>query len=102
MAEPTFTGSRWTRSTSTRSASSTIVDVVGTALLLDQLGIERVAASPVALGSGSARAGRGTVPVPTPAVLALLTGAPFTAGRRGRADHAGRGGHPRGDGDRMG
>jgi uncharacterized protein (TIGR00299 family) protein len=61
-------------------AVDSVVDVVGTALLLDQLGIDTVTASSVALGSGTVVARHGTLPVPGPAVMELLRGAPVRAG----------------------
>jgi uncharacterized protein (TIGR00299 family) protein len=61
-------------------AVDAVVDVVGTALLLDQLGIWRVTASPVALGAGMVLGGHGRLPVPSPAVLELLKGAPVLGG----------------------
>lgn len=61
-------------------AVDTVVDVVGVALLLDQLGVEEVLASPVALGSGTVDGAHGRLPVPTPAVLELLRGVPVYGG----------------------
>jgi uncharacterized protein (TIGR00299 family) protein len=65
-------------------AVDTVVDVVGAAILLDQLGVEEVWASPVALGGGPPRAAapgsHGPLPVPGPAVLELLRGAPVRGG----------------------
>ena len=49
-----------------------IADVVGTAAGLHALGIRRLTAGTVALGSGMVRGEHGHVPVPGPAVLALL------------------------------
>ncbi len=54
-----------------------IVDIVGTALALDLLGIERVFASPVPTGTGMVRTDHGLLPLPTPAVVELLRGAPM-------------------------
>jgi hypothetical protein len=53
-----------------------IIDVVGTCLALELLGVGSVCSSPVALGTGTARSRHGELPVPAPAVLALLAGAP--------------------------
>jgi pyridinium-3,5-bisthiocarboxylic acid mononucleotide nickel chelatase len=61
-------------------AVDAVVDVVGAALLLDDLGVEEVWASPVATGSGRVRGEHGVLPVPAPAVLELLRGAPLHAG----------------------
>ncbi len=53
-----------------------IVDIVGTCLALEALGIEAVFASPVPLGRGTVRSAHGALPNPAPAVLRLLAGAP--------------------------
>jgi uncharacterized protein (TIGR00299 family) protein len=54
-----------------------IVDIVGTAIALDLLGIERVFASAIPTGSGMVRTDHGLLPLPTPAVVELLRGAPM-------------------------
>jgi uncharacterized protein (TIGR00299 family) protein len=61
-------------------ALDALADVVGVVAGFGRLGLERLTASPVALGSGSASGAHGVVPVPGPAVLELLTGAPVVAG----------------------
>ncbi|RFU21386.1 nickel pincer cofactor biosynthesis protein LarC [Geodermatophilus marinus] len=61
-------------------ALDALADVVGVVAGFAHLGLDRVTASPVALGSGSARSAHGLVPVPAPAVLELLAGAPVHAG----------------------
>jgi hypothetical protein len=61
-------------------ALDALADVVGVVAGFAHLGLDRLAASPVALGSGSARGAHGVVPVPGPAVLELLTGVPVYAG----------------------
>jgi pyridinium-3,5-bisthiocarboxylic acid mononucleotide nickel chelatase len=53
-----------------------IIDVVGTCLALESLGVGSVRASPVALGTGTVRSAHGALPNPPPAVMALLQGAP--------------------------
>jgi pyridinium-3,5-bisthiocarboxylic acid mononucleotide nickel chelatase len=53
-----------------------IIDVVGTCAALEVLGIDEVDASPVANGIGMVRAAHGLLPVPAPAVVELLQGAP--------------------------
>ena len=57
-----------------------IVDIVGTAAALEVLGVDRVAASAVATGTGTVRTAHGLVPNPSPAVVRLLREAP-TYGR---------------------
>jgi uncharacterized protein (TIGR00299 family) protein len=52
-----------------------LVDVCGTALLLHELGVERVVSSPLPLARGLTRSAHGVLPVPAPATLALLRGA---------------------------
>jgi uncharacterized protein (TIGR00299 family) protein len=54
-----------------------LIDVVGTAAALELLEVDEVAASPVATGTGVVRSTHGVLPNPSPAVLALLAGAPL-------------------------
>jgi uncharacterized protein (TIGR00299 family) protein len=61
-------------------ALDALADVVGVIAGFHHLGLSRLTASPVALGSGSARGAHGVVPVPGPAVLELLVGLPVVAG----------------------
>jgi uncharacterized protein (TIGR00299 family) protein len=53
-----------------------LVDIVGCALALEQLGVERAFCSPLPTGMGMARTEHGLMPVPGPVVLELLQGAP--------------------------
>ncbi len=53
-----------------------IADIVGVAVCLASLGIDRVLASPVPLGRGMVRAAHGPIPVPAPATLHILRGVP--------------------------
>ena len=53
-------------------AVDAIVDVVGVAAALDDLGIDRIVASPIAMGHGTTRAAHGVLPNPPPAVARLL------------------------------
>src|SRR5262245_21035917 len=57
-------------------AVDAIVDVAGAAIGLERLGIARVSASAVALGSGSVESEHGRLPLPAPATLELLRGVP--------------------------
>lgn len=63
-------------------AVDAVADVVGAALLLDDLGVEEVWASPVAVGSGPLAPGGagGPLPLPAPAVVELLKGVPIYGG----------------------
>lgn len=53
----------------------TLVDVCGAFVLLDALGVERVACSPLPFARGFVKAAHGVLPLPAPATLALLEGA---------------------------
>jgi uncharacterized protein (TIGR00299 family) protein len=55
----------------------TIVDIVGTLVGLETLGIERVFASPLPMGRGFVRGAHGQIPLPAPATLGLLRGVPL-------------------------
>jgi len=58
-----------------------IADIVGAALLLEDLDPDRVVTTPVALGGGETTFSHGTYPVPSPAVVEILADATFaTAG----------------------
>lgn len=61
-------------------ALDALADVVGVVAGFEHLGLDRLHASPVTLGSGSARGAHGVVPIPGPAVLELLQGVPVVAG----------------------
>lgn len=53
-------------------ATDAIVDIVGTCLGLDYLGIDSLVCSPLPTGSGQVQAAHGWLPVPAPAVLKLM------------------------------
>ena len=59
-------------------ADDAIADVVGVALLLDDLGPERIVTGPAATGAGDVEISHGVYPVPTPAVVELLTEADWS------------------------
>ena len=59
------------------SGVDTFVDVVGVCLGLEALGVGSVTASPVAVGSGELVCAHGRLPLPAPATVALLAGAPL-------------------------
>ena len=58
----------------------TAVDLICAATLLAKLAPERVVASPPALGDGEIETAHGTLSVPAPAVLSLLSGLPTAGG----------------------
>jgi uncharacterized protein (TIGR00299 family) protein len=58
-------------------AVDSIVDIVGAAVGLDLLGVERIEASPVPPGRGWVRAAHGKMPLPAPGTAELLRGIPL-------------------------
>jgi uncharacterized protein (TIGR00299 family) protein len=61
-------------------ALDAIADVVGVCAGLVHLGLETLTCSTIAVGGGSVEAGHGRLPVPPPAVAALLRDAPSVGG----------------------
>ena len=57
-------------------AVDAMVDIIGTALAVERLGIQRIAVSRIPTGSGFVDAHHGSLPVPAPATLALLKNVP--------------------------
>jgi len=55
-------------------AVDSIIDIIGAAILLDSMKIDKVKASPVPVGSGKIRIDHGVYPVPAPATLEILKG----------------------------
>ena len=53
-----------------------LVDILGTALGIEFLGIKKVTASKIPLGTGFVSSDHGRLPVPAPATLAILTDVP--------------------------
>ncbi|WP_280517006.1 LarC family nickel insertion protein [Lederbergia sp. NSJ-179] len=58
-------------------AVDSIVDIVATAIALEELEIERVISAHVPLGSGSIRCAHGIYPVPAPATLDMMKNIPI-------------------------
>ncbi len=58
-------------------ALDSIADIVGAAVGLDRLGVERFTSSPVPTGTGTVKCAHGIMPVPTPGTAELLKGVPL-------------------------
>ena len=56
-----------------------IVDIVSAAIAIEMLGIQRVVASPLHLGSGMVKISHGLYPIPAPATAKLIEGVPAYA-----------------------
>ena len=54
-------------------SADAIADVVGTCLALEDLQIDQVLTGPLTLGQGTVRCAHGLMPVPVPAVMAMLS-----------------------------
>src|SRR5688572_7843172 len=61
-------------------ALDSIIDIAGTVFALEQLGVDRIVSSPLNVGGGTLRSAHGRYPVPAPATLRLLKGAPVYSG----------------------
>jgi pyridinium-3,5-bisthiocarboxylic acid mononucleotide nickel chelatase len=61
-------------------AIDSIMDIVGSAWLLDQLSIDKVYSTPITTGFGFAKTEHGKLPVPAPATQLLLQGFPTKQG----------------------
>ncbi len=57
-------------------AVDAIIDIVGTAICLELLGVEKAYSSPLHIGAGSVQTAHGLLPVPAPATAELLCGVP--------------------------
>jgi pyridinium-3,5-bisthiocarboxylic acid mononucleotide nickel chelatase len=55
-------------------AMDSIVDVIGSCIALDMLGVDAVCVSPLPMGSGVVQCAHGLLPIPAPATVELLRG----------------------------
>ncbi|MFP5114742.1 nickel pincer cofactor biosynthesis protein LarC [Bacillaceae bacterium C204] len=60
-------------------AVDSIIDIVGTCILLDQLKVTKIVSSAVPVGNGHIKIAHGKYPVPAPATLEILKGLPIKA-----------------------
>lgn len=58
-------------------AIDSIVDIVGTSILVDLLCIDKIYSSTVSVGSGFVKCDHGVMPVPAPATMEILRGVPI-------------------------
>jgi uncharacterized protein (DUF111 family) len=58
-------------------AVDSIIDIIGAAILIDQLEISKIKSSPVPVGTGKIRIDHGIYPIPAPATLEILKGIPI-------------------------
>jgi uncharacterized protein (TIGR00299 family) protein len=58
-------------------ATDSIIDIVGAVFAFEWFGIDDIVASPLNVGAGSVEIAHGRFPVPAPATVRLLTGAPI-------------------------
>lgn len=61
-------------------AVDSIVDIVGAAICLDYLKVDKIMASSVELGGGFVKCAHGLIPVPAPATVEILKGIPVKLG----------------------
>ncbi|MGB9597376.1 MAG: nickel pincer cofactor biosynthesis protein LarC, partial [Candidatus Poribacteria bacterium] len=57
-------------------AVDSILDIVGSAIGINVLGIDKIFSSPLPLGQGFAKSSHGVIPIPAPATVELLKGIP--------------------------
>ena len=61
-------------------AVDSIVDIVGAAICLDKLNVDKIMSSSVELGGGFVKCAHGLIPVPAPATVEILRGIPVKLG----------------------
>lgn len=55
-------------------AVDSIVDIIGTAICIDLLDVDKIYSSPIHIGTGHVKCAHGIIPVPAPATLEILKG----------------------------
>ena len=58
-----------------------LADIVGVALLMEEIGAEKIVVSPINVGFGKVKCAHGILPVPAPATAEIIQGMPTYAGR---------------------
>ena len=58
-----------------------LIDVVGSSLAIEMLGVDEIQASPVCVGNGTVRCAHGVLPVPAPATAEIIKGMPVYCSR---------------------
>ncbi len=61
-------------------ALDSIIDIVGAVYAMEWCGADTIVSSPLNVGGGTVKSAHGTIPVPAPATVALLGGAPIYSG----------------------
>ena len=62
-------------------AMDAVADITAVCYLMDKLGVDKVYASPVHVGSGQVKCAHGLLPVPAPATALILQGVPIYGGQ---------------------
>ncbi len=62
-------------------AMDAVADITAVCYLMDKLGVDKVYASPVHVGSGQVKCAHGVLPVPAPATALILQGVPIYGGQ---------------------